>query len=109
MVWIYVLICVIPVLILILTCVTIGSNAMKSYRKAKRALGEINPYLKDLQQELGQIQNRLSDLEQKGQELTSSVEEIGGRWAFIRKELEETTRSPLKKALGEISEFSEKY
>lgn len=107
MVWVYVLICVIPILVLILTCVVIGSKAVKSYRRAKEAMGEINPYLKNLQQELDHVQNRLTDLEQKGQELTNSVEEIQGRWVFIREELEETTQSPLKKALEEIGELQE--
>jgi len=96
----YLLICLIPVALILLVLVAIGAAAMRAVRKGKRTYAEIRPDINDLKEKAARARQKGLEFSERGKKLSAAFEEIGDRWAFVSKSMEETAKSPLVKLAG---------
>jgi hypothetical protein len=96
----YLLICLIPVALILLVLGAIGAAAMKTVRKGKRIYAEMRPDINDLKEKATRARQKGLEFSERGKKLSEAFEEIGGRWAFVSKSMEETAKSPLVKLAG---------
>ena len=96
----YLLICLIPVALILLILVAIVAAAMRTVRKGKRTYAEIRPDINDLKEKAARARQKGLEFSERGKKLSEAFEEIGGRWAFVSKSMEETAKSPLVKLAG---------
>ncbi|MBU1671733.1 MAG: hypothetical protein KKF41_01155 [Actinobacteria bacterium] len=99
------LIYLLPVVLIILVFFAIGTAASRTYRVAKRAYGDVKPYVNELTSKATAAQQKLEGMSQRGTKLTETFEEITGRIAFIAESLQETTKSPA----GRLTEFAGRF
>ena len=106
MLLIYLLIFLTPVAIVFLVFVAIGMAGLHVYRSGRRAMMDFKPYIDGLKAGAADIQRKSTDLAGRGQMLSETFEEIGGRWAFITQSFQETTSSPVIKLAGMAGRFA---
>ena len=83
MVWVFVLVCVIPIIIEFFVVVAIAMGGARVYRAGKRMYFDLKPHLARLNESVSMAQARGTEIARKGEKLSSNLEEISGRWAFI--------------------------
>ncbi len=88
------LIFLLPVGLIIMVFFAIGATASRTYRAAKRAYGDVRPYVNDLTSKATAARQKFDGMAQRGTKLAETVEEITGRVAFIAESLQETRKSP---------------
>lgn len=103
---VYTLIIVLPVIFIFMICVAIGAAGSKTYRAGKRAYGDLKPYINNVSASVSKAQRMGADFAERGQKLGQTIEEIGGRWAFIEESFSETASSPLIKLAGMAGRFA---
>lgn len=100
-----ILVCCLPVALIFIVIFAIGTASSRTYRNARRAYADLRPYLNDVSQQVSRVQTMTMNFSDRGQNLSKTVEEIGGRWAFIAETISETTNSPVIK----LADFAGKF
>jgi hypothetical protein len=101
-----VLICCLPVGLVLLVFFAIGTAGARTYRRGKGTWVDFKPFLDNLKDSVSRAQRVSSEFSNRGMKLQQSVEEIGGRWAFIAESLTETVNSPAVKVAGLAGRFA---
>lgn len=92
---VYALLFIIPVVLLFLTMVLIGATGAALYRTWKRTYEDAKPMADDIRRKAGRVQQMQGDFIRRGNALSKSLEDVGGRWLFIVESMQETTSSPI--------------
>jgi hypothetical protein len=100
-----ILVCCLPAALILIVIFAIGTSAGKTYRGAKRAYVDVRPYINDLSEKVGSIQSKGVEFADRAQKLSETIEEIGGRWAFITETIGEVTNSPVVKLADIAGKF----
>lgn len=90
-----VLICCLPAGLILLVFFAIGTAGARTFRMGKRAYADFKPYINDLSQQVTRAQDMTTNFADRSTGLTNTLEEIGGRWAFIVESLSETRNNPV--------------
>lgn len=109
MVLAYILICCVPLLLCVFVIFAIGKAALKTYRTARKAYGQVNPYVNDLQSRARRLLEKSTEFGERLEQLAAVYEEIGGRWTFISETLQETSKSPIVKVADIAGKFSSRH
>lgn len=103
-----VLICCLPAGLILLVFFAIGAAVARTFRMGKRAYEDFKPYLNDLSKQVTRVQDMTTDFTDRGQNLTKTFEEIGGRWTFITEAVAETIDSPAIRLADMAGRFASK-
>jgi hypothetical protein len=103
-----ILVCCLPVALIFVVIFAIGTAASRTYRGAKRSYGDVKPYFDNLSAQAARIQSKGTEFADRGQKLTATIDEIGGRWAFIAEAVREVTTSPVVKLADYAGKFTSK-
>ena len=103
-----ILICCLPVGLILLIFFAIGTAGARTYRMGKRAYADFKPYINDLNAKVNRAQQMGNGFAERGANLSKTVEEIGGRWAFITQSFSETTHSPAVRIAEAAGRFAGK-
>lgn len=90
-----ILICCLPAGLILLVFFAIGTAGARTFRMGKRAYADFKPYINDLSNQVTRAQQMSASFADRGVGLSKTVEEIGGRWAFITETVLDLTNSPV--------------
>lgn len=105
--WIvYLLVCCIPFAMIIAVFAAVIGAGISVGRSGMRAYRGMKPYIDDATAKVKRAEQLAGELADRGNNLQKTFEEIGGRWAFIINEVQQSTGSPAVKAAEWAGRFA---